>query len=190
MDGNRHCYPVSFFIAHSVLTFVPFDSASASICTWLSVFQSYHWKPDFYFWRFTSTFSSISTSYSSENFSNYTDLEFLKCVSVYISKLCNCFCAINILPDMVRITDRCVTWYVIFIVYNFINSSSRPRAHKNFHSYGKIFLCSPSSSLAGGLKWILYSHPSQTLLVATDPPSCQLKKCDPRVSGLFSTMFV
>ena len=88
MDGNRHCYPVSFFIAHSVLTFVPFDSASASICTWLSVFQSYHWKPDFYFWRFTSTFSSISTSYSSENFSKYTDLEIFEvCFCLYLKTL-------------------------------------------------------------------------------------------------------
>lgn len=69
--------------------------------------------------------------------------KFLKCVSVYISKLCNCFCAINILSDMARITDRCVTWYVIFIVYNFINSSSRPIAHKNFHSYGKNILMFP-----------------------------------------------
>ena len=143
MDGNRHCYPVSFFIAHSVLTFVPFDSASASICTWLSVFQSYHWKPDFYYWRFTSTFSSISTSYSSENFSKYTDLEIFEvCFCLYL-KLCNCFCAISILSDMARITDRCVTWYFIFIVYNFINSSSRPIAHKNFHSYGKNILMFP-----------------------------------------------
>ena len=77
-----------FFIAHSVLTFVPFDSASASICTWLSVFQSYHWKPDFYYWRFTSTFSSISTSYSSENFSKYTDLEIFEvCFCLYLKTL-------------------------------------------------------------------------------------------------------
>ena len=79
MDGNRHCYPVSFFIAHSVLTLVQFDSASASICTL---------KTGFLFLKIYHPFFFYLDKLSSENFSKYTDLEIFEvCFYLYLKTL-------------------------------------------------------------------------------------------------------